>query len=82
MANTEAPCDLTTQLPVLVISSWCTERCLGSQKMEPQQEEAEEIKTLTVCQTTGRWIHFCQYKVLLLKQESFELKLTKTFLYK
>lgn len=50
MAIIEAPCDLITRVPVLVISSWCTERCLGSQKMEPQQEEAEEIKTLTVYQ--------------------------------
>lgn len=50
MAIIEAPCDLTTRVPVLVISSWCTERCLDSQKMEPQQEEAEEIKTLRVCQ--------------------------------
>ena len=82
MANTEALCDLTTRVPILVISSWCTERCLGSQKMEPQQEEAEEIKTLTVFQTTGKWIHFCQYKVFLLKQEPFKLKVTKTFLYK
>lgn len=82
MAIIEAPCDLTTRVPVLVISYWCTERCLGSQKMEPQQEEAEEIKTLTVCQATGRWIHFCQYKVLLLKQDSFKLKVTKTLLYK
>lgn len=54
MANIEASCDLTTRVPVLVISSWHTERCLGSQKMEPQQEEAEEIKTLTVCQITGK----------------------------